>query len=38
MDTWRAMLRGADSLLDEVVTGRRLLQLWVVRWRILKPS
>lgn len=29
METWRAMLRGADSLLDEVVAGRRLLQLWV---------
>src|SRR3954447_12508004 len=29
METWRAMLRGADSLLDEVVAGRRLLQIWV---------
>jgi hypothetical protein len=29
METWRAMLRGADGLLDEVVAGRRLLYHWV---------
>ncbi|HSS51329.1 MAG TPA: hypothetical protein VLX28_20490 [Thermoanaerobaculia bacterium] len=29
METWRAMLRGADSLLDELVAGRRLLHHWL---------
>ncbi|HSS76477.1 MAG TPA: hypothetical protein VLV54_06990 [Thermoanaerobaculia bacterium] len=29
METWRAMLRGADGLLDEVVAGRRLLHHWL---------
>ena len=29
MDTWQAMLRGAEELLDEVLGGRRLLHHWL---------